>query len=93
MRLKTDEIAYIKNTISSFDPQATVYLFGSRVNDQLKGGDIDILIFSKIISLSIKRQIRIKPYDKLGEQKIDILIARDKQKPFIRLALQNSVVL
>jgi uncharacterized protein len=93
MRLKKDEITYIKNTISSFDPKATVYLFGSRVNDQLKGGDIDILIFSEIINLNIKRQIRIKLYDKLGEQKIDIVIARDKQKPFVRLALQNSIVL
>jgi uncharacterized protein len=93
MRLKKDEIAYIKNTISFFDPKATVYLFGSRVDDHLKGGDIDILILSKIINLNIKRQIRIKLYDKLGEQKIDIVIAKGRQKPFIKLALQNSVVL
>lgn len=93
MRLKPDEIVYIKDTILSHDPNAVVYLFGSRIYDQLKGGDIDILIFSKTINLKIKHHIKIKLYDKLGEQKIDILLAKDSQKPFVRLALQNSVLL
>ena len=93
MRLKPDEIVYIKDTILSYDPNAAVYLFGSRIYDQLKGGDIDILIFSKTINLNIKHHIKIKLYDKLGEQKIDILLAKDSHKPFVRLALQNSVLL
>jgi len=46
MRLTENEISVIKKCILDFDPQAKIYLFGSRVNDLAKGGDIDILVIS-----------------------------------------------
>lgn len=42
MRLSEKEVLFIKNIIKVKDPQARIFLYGSRIDDNLKGGDIDI---------------------------------------------------
>ena len=91
MRLKEEEINVIKQTILEFDANAKIYLFGSRADNAKKGGDIDLLIFSTKIDSDTKRMIKLRLYDKLGEQKIDILVAKDTKKPFVRIALEKGV--
>ncbi len=93
MRLSPDEIKAIKETIQSFDSKAKIWLYGSRVDDLKRGGDIDLLIFSQILSFSDKLKIKSRLYEKIGEQKIDLLIAKDESKPFVRIALENAVLL
>ncbi len=93
MRLKEEEINVIKQIILEFDANAKIYLFGSRADNEKKGGDIDLLIFSKKIDNDTKRMIKLKLYDKLGEQKIDILVEKDTKKPFVRIALEKGVML
>ena len=93
MRLRPDEIKAIKEIIQSFDSEAKIWLYGSRTDDSKRGGDIDLLIFSKKINFSDKLKIKSQLYQKIGEQKIDILIARDKKKPFVRIALENAVLI
>ena len=45
IRLKEEEIKAIKETaIDVFGDNVNVWIFGSRVNPDLKGGDIDIYI-------------------------------------------------
>ena len=44
MRLKDEEKQPILQAIHCVDPHARVYLFGSRVDDSGKGGDIDIIV-------------------------------------------------
>ena len=45
MRLTPLQQAFIKQTLKEVCPQATqVLLFGSRVDDQAKGGDVDLMI-------------------------------------------------
>jgi predicted nucleotidyltransferase len=43
MRLTPSQQQAITSILRSVDPQAEVLLFGSRVDDQRKGGDIDLL--------------------------------------------------
>jgi predicted nucleotidyltransferase len=93
MRLSHEEVHAIKKTIASFDPGAVIYLFGSRVDDGKRGGDIDLLIVSQKIAFRNLIDIKLALYDFLGEQKIDIILARETKKPFIKIAMQKGIVL
>ena len=91
MRLKDFELVAIRSTVKNLDEDANVYLFGSRVDDTKKGGDIDLLIMSHKLTQENKRTIKIKLYEMLGEQKIDIVLAADDTDPFVKLALETGV--
>lgn len=78
MRLSKTQQSTIKElAIEVFDEQVSVHLFGSRTNDQARGGDIDLLIVAdhpvtdrvrKVMRLNAKLQMA------LGEQKFDIVV-------------------
>ena len=93
MRLKTFEVAAIKDAVYEFDQEAKIYLFGSRADDAKRGGDIDLFILSNKISRDQKRRIKIKLYDKIGEQRIDIMVSPEIKKAFHRIALTTGVEL
>lgn len=93
MRLKDYEMAAITSTIRSFDNEACVYLFGSRVDDHKRGGDIDLLIMSRILTPDDRRAIKTRLYELIGEQKIDIIGASDDSDPFVKIALTTGVKL
>lgn len=93
MRLSKFEIDTIKQGVFALDPKARVYLFGSRTDDNKKGGDIDLLILSDKLKPIDKIKIKAQIFKKLEEQKIDILISKDTKKPFVQLALTQGVPL
>jgi len=93
MRLLKEEIDIIKSAITRLDPSARIYLFGSRVNDQMRGGDIDLLILSEHLTQRDARSIRMAIFEKMEEQKIDILIAQNDTDPFVKIALKTGVLL
>lgn len=93
MRITQDECSSIKKVIYLFDKNAKIFLFGSRVDDTKRGGDIDLVILSKIISEDTRREIKLKLYEALGEQKIDLVITDDLNKPFIKIALEKGIPL
>ncbi|WP_422138290.1 nucleotidyltransferase family protein [Endozoicomonas sp. ALC020] len=93
MRLSESERKAIVSAIQQFDPDAEIWLFGSRVDDQARGGDIDLLILSDKLNPDDKMRIRLALYEKLGEQKIDLVIAADDSDPFTRIALAEGVSL
>lgn len=93
MRLSSQEIQIIKKIVKNEDQDAQIYLFGSRVDDEKKGGDIDLLIFSLSLNDDDKYKIKCDLWDQLGEQKIDIIIASDNSDPFTRIALRKAVLL
>ncbi len=47
------------------------YLFGSRVDDAARGGDIDLWVRSERITYRDLLQLRIRPRDRLGWRRID----------------------
>jgi predicted nucleotidyltransferase len=91
MRLKDSEVSIIKDAIKNFDENAEIILFGSRVDDNAKGGDIDLLIISDKIKNSEKRKIRLKIFDQLEEQKIDIIATSGIKGAFIEYAYKSGV--
>ncbi|RKZ77464.1 MAG: nucleotidyltransferase domain-containing protein [Candidatus Parabeggiatoa sp. nov. 1] len=94
MRLSKFEQQIIKQSIYPFDKQAEIVLFGSRTNDAARGGDIDLLIISNKIKRHQLGEIRWQLWEKLGEQKIDLVLS-DKQllDTFARVAFEQGVKL
>lgn len=91
------EYIFRKNEIPIKD--TALYLYGSRVDDQKRGGDIDLILR---VSDSIFKQVKDKYLDinfqmqrRIGEQKIDFLILNldPPQDPFHRLALKTAVLI
>ena len=91
MRLSVEEQQAIRAVVAETDPQAEVYLFGSRAKDQERGGDIDLLIMSGRIGPDERRSMKLRLMDRLGERKIDLLVARDTQQPLVRIAQAEGV--
>ena len=92
IRLKDFEIFTIKDIISSIDSEADIYIFGSRVRENKKGGDIDILVISDKISWREKRKIRVELIKKLGDRKIDLIVEKKESKnPFVKLAIKEGI--
>ena len=46
MRLTVNEITLLKEKLALLSREAKLYLFGSRVDDSKRGGDIDLLVVS-----------------------------------------------
>ena len=93
MRLTSHEITTIKQIIMELDPNARIYLFGSRVDNTKRGGDIDILALSSTLVLRDKLKIRFKLKDILGNRKIDIIITPKPVTHFTKVALKEGVLL
>lgn len=93
MRLTDYQSHAIKEVIKLRDPEAEVYLFGSRVDDGSRGGDIDLLVLTQMITEKDRRHVKLELFERLGEQKIDLIIAKNLDKPFARLAYTNGLLL
>ncbi len=101
MRLTAHQQATVRDTVAeTFGPDAQVRLFGSRVDDSKRGGDIDLLVSttqSDVVTL-MRAEIALltKLQMRLGEQKIDVLLdypARKVRPPIFGIALQTGILL
>jgi len=98
MRLSNYEIQSIKQTFLDVFNSGHIYLFGSRVDDSARGVDIDLFIKPDYL-LDVKERLdkqsrfKIKLYDKIGEQKIDIVISKDTSRHIEQEALQKGIKL
>lgn len=77
MRLTAKEVVDIKQVAKDcFGTGTKVFLFGSRTDNNKKGGDIDLYIetFAKENLFDKKVKMLRMLYERLGEQKIDIVV-------------------
>ena len=74
-------------------PSSMGFLYGSRVDDGARGGDIDVLVISKRIDLMEKLGILGELHEQLGDQRIDLSIVADLSAPFSRVARASGVAL
>ncbi|MGD9580549.1 MAG: nucleotidyltransferase family protein [Vampirovibrionia bacterium] len=95
MRITEENANFIKDKIKQLDSNARVYLFGSRVKDNLKGGDIDILVLSDVdLSISKINKVKIAFYKQFGERKLDIVVfSNSEESSFKSLALSEGIEL
>mgnify|MGYP003067501702 CR=1 FL=1 len=92
MRLSKKEIQVILRVAKEiYGEGVEIYLFGSRINDEKKGGDIDLLVRGSSERkgvLAIRMLARLKYF--LGDQKIDI-IGDHEDSPVAREALMTGI--
>jgi predicted nucleotidyltransferase len=96
MRLTLFEISTIQhNAQNIFGNTVKVYLFGSRVDDNKKGGDIDLYLVPENTDNLYEKKIKfLSALDSaLGEQKIDVVIAKDKARPIEKEAIAKGIEL
>jgi hypothetical protein len=99
MRLKNTDIINIVNAIDPFvtTAPAELRLYGSRVDDHKKGGDIDLLLIvpnhMQQPIKEIKHKILAAIKKNLGDRKIDLLIcgfSSIEEDPFIAVIFAAS---
>lgn len=79
MRLKPEVVAVIREEIFRADPAAEVWLYGSRVDDRARGGDIDLLVVSDRLAFAEQLRLRMAILDRIGWQQLDLLVRRSDQ--------------
>jgi predicted nucleotidyltransferase len=105
MRLNDDQIQAIRQAATNAFGQGTsVWLFGSRVDDAKKGGDIDLLVCPQVRSAEdaaepqqtfmqkIKMLTLLERY--LGERKIDLVVEQAQDpRPIVEVAHKTGIKL
>jgi predicted nucleotidyltransferase len=98
MRLEPCEVEAIKNAVREvFGSAATIRLFGSRVRDDLRGGDIDLLVEVEPGQASIanEQRLRDKVAPAVEDLRVDIILHERGAAltPIEKIALRDGVLL
>jgi len=96
MRLTQQEITIIKSTILDVLTDSTIILFGSRLYDDKRGGDIDLLIQTNH-TVDMQQQIKILAEMELQgiERKVDLLFHTPltQEQNIVKTALKEGIIL
>ncbi|QQV77227.1 nucleotidyltransferase domain-containing protein [Sphingomonas aliaeris] len=98
MRLRTQEVQAIKASVAeAFGPSAIVRLFGSRIDDTLRGGDIDLHLEVDDGSQDYRKAaaFRWRLFDRIDEQKVDLVfrVRGRPLRPIDEIAYEEGIVL
>jgi predicted nucleotidyltransferase len=101
MRLTPLQLQIIQNAIEQhFGKQTKAWLFGSQVNDNARGGDIDLYLEldnnNEQQLFDFKLNFLIDLHKILGDQKIDVVIRRkgfNQTLPIYQIAKETGIQL
>ena len=88
MRLDSKQKEALDKAIKGTEDE--IYLFGSRVDDTKKGGDIDILTFSKEDPYKLSQSAAIQ-YFMECEEKIDVIVMDPENLSLEQEAFLNTI--
>lgn len=78
MRLRPEDLETIRQTVMDVTAgEGRVRLFGSRLNDQAKGGDIDLMVeYDRPVDApaELSARIAVKVSRALGGRKVDVVL-------------------
>ena len=83
MRLDSDIMLRVVAEIRQvYGPDAEVWLFGSRADDQAKGGDIDLYVETANENALLSHiESRRRLFQLFGDQKIDLVVRMRSHEP------------
>ena len=95
MRLTEQETLAVREEVGSLDPQAEIFLYGSRANDAARGGDIDLLLVSDRLGFRDILRLRTRILERIGWQQLDLVVRRRDQRsdPIVEAAHETGVKL
>ena len=96
MRLTDIERELIKKAFYETFRDGKIYLFGSRVDDMKRGGDIDLYLCPNQRhenERELRRKFQILLDEYIGEQKIDVVMAKDENRLIEQVAMRDGVEL
>jgi uncharacterized protein len=95
MRLPPKQANHLLEHIKAVSPEAQVFLFGSRIDDAARGGDIDLCILSEgKISLENLSRIRIAFFKAFGYRKLDLVnYLWDENSTFRQVIMADAIPL
>lgn len=101
IRLSEEELLFLKKQFRLFfSSEDHLWIFGSRVDLNKRGGDLDLYIETteKEVDQAIKKKNRliIALWEQWGEQKIDVvlnIVALQEQLPIFKIAKEEGVFL
>lgn len=98
MRLTDVEVQAIKAAAAeTFGASAVVRLFGSRVDDAKRGGDIDLLIDvpADRVGIAYESKFLTALFRHIDERKVDVVLTKHGQPlpPFAAMVAQHAVPL
>jgi predicted nucleotidyltransferase len=93
MRLSTTQHQAIKKYFLEVFKEGEIYLFGSRVDERRKGGDIDLYLRLKENKNLVRKKLDflVKLKREIGQQKIDIVFDKNLNRPIDRVAMRDGV--
>lgn len=95
MRLSPAQCQAIADTFIEVFGQGELRLFGSRVDDTRRGGDIDLYIQPATADHLPEKRIQFlaRLKRRIGDQKIDLVLAANPPRPIDIIAQSKGIVL
>lgn len=94
MRLDEEQSRIIKTLVArEFEPDAHIWLFGSRVDDTRRGGDVDLYVETRHPELL--RELRCKmEIEEAIDLHVDLIVSQpDDDRPIARIAKKEGILL
>lgn len=95
MRLTPEQRQAIVETFLATFGKGRILLFGSRVDDHARGGDIDLYVLPDEMEHVAERRIDflVRLKKRIGAQKIDLVLPSDAPRPIDRVACEQGILL
>ena len=94
MRLDKNDVKIILDITENIFGKTKVYLFGSRLDDYKKGGDIDLFIVSEKKSNLLEKKIKaLSKLERALYKPIDIVLHKNFDRDIEKEILKKSLLL
>ena len=95
MRLNSETVQVLQKIFLQVFGKGELYLFGSRVDDARRGGDVDLYLVADNRDRMGEKRIEFLAQVKrqIGDQRIDLVLDRGAGRPIDKIAMREVLLL